>query len=219
MTFAEIWLVDFEFIARDGERPEPICLVALELCSGRLIRLWRDEFGDQPPYRTDAGVLFVAYFASAELGCHLALGWPMPERVLDLYVEFRRHTNGLPLEHGAGLIGALSYFGLDSIGALEKEAMRQRKPDIVWVCLAVRSGMPGRRGWPRSAPTSSTTSQATCARLSGCGRQWRRISIGRGHCCAVGIWPLWRAWNMPAYRSTPHAWRCCVNIGSISRTS
>ena len=76
MTFAEIWLVDFEFIARDGERPEPICLVALELCSGRLIRLWRDEFGDQPPYRTDAGVLFVAYFPAPSS----AVIWPSAGR-------------------------------------------------------------------------------------------------------------------------------------------
>ena len=71
-------------------------------------------------------MLFVAYYASAELGCHLSLGWPMPARVLDLYVEFRRHTNGRETPNGAGLIGALSYFALDGIGALEKEHMRNR---------------------------------------------------------------------------------------------
>ncbi len=60
----------------------------------KVIRLWRDKFGCRSPYWTDAGALFVAYYASAELGCHLALGWPTPTRVLDLYVEFRRHTNG-----------------------------------------------------------------------------------------------------------------------------
>ena len=42
-----------------------------------------------PPYPIGPDVLFVAYFASAELGCHLALGWPLPARVLDLYAEFR----------------------------------------------------------------------------------------------------------------------------------
>jgi hypothetical protein len=129
VTFAEIWLVDFEFRprdGRDGERPDPVCLVALELRSGRLVRRWRDEFGDRPPYRTDSDALFVAYYASAELGCHLALGWPMPARVLDLFVEFRRHTNGKQTLNGAGLVGALSYFALDGIGALEKEEMRKR---------------------------------------------------------------------------------------------
>jgi hypothetical protein len=69
-------------------------------------------------------VLFVAYYASAEVGCHLALGWPVPERVLDLFTEFRNHTNGIPTDSGAGLLGALAYFGLDSIGVIEKAEMR-----------------------------------------------------------------------------------------------
>ena len=73
-----------------------MCLVAWELKSGRKIQLWRDQFGPTPPYTTDANALFVAYYASAEIGCHLALGWPVPERVLDLFTEFRNHTNGCP---------------------------------------------------------------------------------------------------------------------------
>ena len=66
-------------------------------------------------------VLFVAYYASAELGCYRVLGWPMPERVLDLFVEFRARTNGLATPAGNSLLGALAYFGLDSIGADEKD--------------------------------------------------------------------------------------------------
>ena len=107
-----------------GDIPEPVCLVAWELRNGRKIRLWRDEFGATPPYSTRPDVLFVAYFASAEIGCHLALGWPVPERVLDLYVEFRNHTNGLPTISGAGLLGALAQYGLDGVGAGEKDEMR-----------------------------------------------------------------------------------------------
>jgi DNA polymerase-1 len=73
--FREIWCVDFEFSAPPGERPRPICVVAKEFRSGRTIRLWEDELYrcDQPPYPTDASCLFVAYYASAEVGCHLAL--------------------------------------------------------------------------------------------------------------------------------------------------
>ncbi|MGB9388746.1 MAG: DNA polymerase [Xanthobacteraceae bacterium] len=66
----------------------------------------------------------VAYYASAEISCHLALGWPVPERVLDLFPEFRNATNGIPTGNGAGLLGALAYHGLDGIGALEKDEMR-----------------------------------------------------------------------------------------------
>jgi DNA polymerase family A len=123
--YHEIWLVDFEFIAGNGMRPDPVCLVAHELHSGRTIRLWRDQFGPTPPYSTESHALFVAYYASAEVGCHLALGWPKPNRVLDLFTEFRAHTNGLATVAGAGLIGALTHFGLDTIGAEEKDGMRK----------------------------------------------------------------------------------------------
>ena len=68
--------------------------------------------------------MFLAYYASAEIGCHLALGWPVPERVLDLFTEFRNHTNGIPTVSGAGLLGALAHYGLDSIGTVEKDEMR-----------------------------------------------------------------------------------------------
>src|SRR5215470_13352362 len=108
VPFREIWAVDFEFIADPGENPDPVCLIARELRSGRTLRLWRGEFASAPPYPTGGDTLFVAYYASAELGCHLALGWPIPERILDLFTEFRCGTNGLELPAGNGLIGALT---------------------------------------------------------------------------------------------------------------
>ena len=123
-AFREVWAVDFEFVAPPGERPTPVCLVARELKSARKIRVWRDQFGPFPPYAVGADCLFVAYYASAELGCHLALGWPMPARILDIYTEFRCQTNGLPTVAGRGLLGALASYGLDTIGAVEKEEMR-----------------------------------------------------------------------------------------------
>jgi hypothetical protein len=131
--FREVWAVDFEFAQPSGETPSPICLVAWELGSGRKIRLWQDEMRDfpRPPYATDDGALFVAYYASAEIGCHLALGWPVPVNVLDLYVEFRNLTNGKDPLWGASLIGALTWFGIDSMDAVDKDTMRQ---------LAMRGG-------------------------------------------------------------------------------
>ena len=119
--YREVWAVDFEFMAPPGERQIPVCLVARELRSGRTIRLWQDQFGPTPPFPIGADVLFVAYYASAELGCFRALGWPMPARILDLFAEFRDATNGLTTPAGAGLLGALTYFGLDAIGATEKD--------------------------------------------------------------------------------------------------
>jgi hypothetical protein len=120
-------LVDFEFSAPPGERPDPVCLVAREFRSGRTLRLWQDDLRGrrEPPYPTGPDVLFVAYLASAELGCHVALGWPLPARILDLFAEFRNRTNGPSLPHGAGLLGALAWFGLDAIDAVEKASMRE----------------------------------------------------------------------------------------------
>lgn len=136
MTFADfeqIWFTDFEFSAPPGDRPQPICMVALEFKSGNVVRLWMDELRKLPqaPYRTGSGVLIVAFYASAEISCHLALGWPLPSRLLDLYVEFRNRTNRDGLQHRASLLDAMGYMGLDAMEAVEKESMRQ---------LALRGG-------------------------------------------------------------------------------
>jgi DNA polymerase I len=124
--FAEIWCVDFEFISLPGERNVPVCLVAKEVRSNRQVRLWHDEMGPEPPYPTGPHSLFVAYFASAELGCHQALGWPAPARILDLFTEFRNRFNCLETITGrSDLLSALVQFGLDSIGGIEKKSMQE----------------------------------------------------------------------------------------------
>jgi DNA polymerase I len=124
--FGRIWLHDFEFVARPGERPDVVCLAAHELRSGQTLSLWRDQLNSTPPYRTDEGVLFVNFVANAELGCHLALGWPVPRYVLDLNPVFRNLTTGRYTPEGKGLIGALRYFGVSTIGTKQKEGMHKR---------------------------------------------------------------------------------------------
>ena len=76
LPFRELVAVDFEFIATAGNRPTPVCLVARELRSGRRFRLWQNQFGAAPPYAGGPDVLFVAYYASAELGCYRTLRSP-----------------------------------------------------------------------------------------------------------------------------------------------
>ncbi len=131
--FREIWLVDFEFYAPSGERPTPICMVAREHRTGQTIRLAGDDLtgSNSPPFSIGDDALFVAYYASAELGSFQALDWPMPTRILDLYAEFRCLTSGLHVPCGRGLLGALSFHGIDSIDAADKSAMRD---------LAMRGG-------------------------------------------------------------------------------
>jgi hypothetical protein len=100
LPFDEVWAYDFEFIATPGNRPEPVCLVAHELKSGRELRLWQDQFGPWPPFDVGPKSLVVAFYASAEVGCHPVLGWRPPTCILDLFTEFRNSLNGLRLPEG-----------------------------------------------------------------------------------------------------------------------
>jgi hypothetical protein len=124
-----VFLIDFEFRpenGREGNTPEPVCLVVKDFPSGITRQYWQDELYalTTAPFSVESGALCVAYFASAELDCFIKLGWPLPENVLDLFVEFRCLTNGTTPPNGAGLLGALLYFGLPTIAARQKDAMR-----------------------------------------------------------------------------------------------
>jgi DNA polymerase I len=135
-SFREVWVVDFEFNHPDGESlPTAVyCMVAWELHSGRKVSLWQDQLKElkAPPYSLGRDSLFVSYSAHAELSCHLALGWALPERILDLYFEFVRVINVTPREKPskkkgegrASLLRALTYYGLDGIRVGEKDYWR-----------------------------------------------------------------------------------------------
>ncbi len=136
----QLWATDFEYYpgpglangGREGDKATPLCLVAIEMRSGQVVRQWQDEFGPFPPYRFDARALFLSYMTSADLGCHIALGWPQPTCSLDPYIEFRHHTNDGTLKSGDrekgfySLDGALRYFRHDGIDTAHKVDMRAR---------------------------------------------------------------------------------------------
>ena len=124
-----VYLVDFEFHplnGKEGNPPVPVCMVVKRWPCGTTNRYWQDELRQMkaPPLPIGEKSLFVAFYASAEIDCFQALGWPEPVNLLDLYVEFRNLTNGLETPYGNGLLGALLYFGLPSILGEQKEAMR-----------------------------------------------------------------------------------------------
>ncbi len=127
LPFEEIWLWDFEFISNPGEHPDVVCLSAKELRSRQTVSMWFEKGARPPaPFRTDDKVLFVCFAATAELSCHLSLGWPLPAKVLDLSPEFRCIVNGRKPPEGKGLLGALAYYRLDRISEQQKESMRER---------------------------------------------------------------------------------------------
>ena len=136
LPFKHVVAVDFEFefgghttleaAGRSGERPRPVCMCAKDLRTGQEWKLFRGEFGSQAPFPTGPDSVLIAYYASAELGCFRALGWQFPTFVLDLFTEFRAHTNGRDTPNGTSLLGALTYFGLDGIDASKKQDLRAR---------------------------------------------------------------------------------------------
>jgi DNA polymerase-1 len=140
LPFREIWVVDTEFypgpgLANGGVAGDPVtplCLVALEMRSGRLLRLWQDRLGPFPPYRLDNDALIVGYMLAAEFGVHAALGWGEPACALDAYVEFRHYVNDGSVKSGDrekgfySIGGALRYFLEDEIDIARKHDMRER---------------------------------------------------------------------------------------------
>ena len=124
--FREVIFVDFEFVAKPGEHPDVICVAWHEERSGNTFRLWRDELTGAPPYPIGDDVLFVCFVANAELGCHLALGWPLPKHVLDLNPVFRCITNSRIVPEGRGLLGALAYFHMPSGNNKRKAELQKR---------------------------------------------------------------------------------------------
>ena len=131
--FTEVVVVDFEFRQPNGERPEPVCVVAHELVSGRRHRrMLTSDVLPEPPYPVDETALVVAYYAPAEMSCHVSLGWTLPVHVLDLYAEFRNLTNGTEMTGGRSLLDALVYHGLDAMEAVERSGCGS------WRCVVRR---------------------------------------------------------------------------------
>jgi DNA polymerase I len=142
LPFREIVVCDFEFNGgkglrhvpendREGNVPNVVCGVFWELRSGKKTHLWQDQFGATPP--------LVAYMSSAEWGCFLSLGGPLPSRILDLYCEFKNQTNSTGIKqrkktkikgswlrpHGSGLLGADATYGVtDGVAKSDKDHWR-----------------------------------------------------------------------------------------------
>lgn len=141
-AYREVWVVDTEFVSGtpsadgdpipNGEPVVPVCLVAQELHSGRVVKLALNHEGQEAanPLPSGADVLHLVYTATAEMGFYLAMGWTLPLNVLDLWVERRNLTNGL-LDGNfelidTSLVGTCADYGLVHTATERKEAMRSR---------------------------------------------------------------------------------------------
>lgn len=120
--FSSVWIVIVHNHRAPGEPASPGLLAAREIQSSEAVQIGAPKLLSErlPPYATGPQSLFVT-FGGDELGAlNLALGWRMPERLIDLAVEFRNLTNGRSTRCGNGLVGALTWFGLSSASALSQ---------------------------------------------------------------------------------------------------
>jgi DNA polymerase I len=141
LPFREVWALDTEFNLRpsaaytfpndpqpEGSHQHPVALVGHELYSGQVVKMFEDNFGPTPPFDVGGDVLFIAYAAAAEWLTFLALGWPLPTRVIDLHAEYRRHICGTPhdvnVKGNKSLLKALQHFGIQGITAEQKDEER-----------------------------------------------------------------------------------------------
>ena len=141
--YRRVWVADFEYWtgASGNEPPRPICFVAKDVLSGKVIRQWLWEEVEEPPclITTDEDSLYVSFVGSAEINCHRQLGWPIPARLIDLHAEHRRLRYGVERERTElekqtlkknekySLLAAMHAWGLGvhAISAGFKEEMHQ----------------------------------------------------------------------------------------------
>jgi DNA polymerase-1 len=111
-NFTSIWCIVFVAEVRPGERITPITLAAMDLAGALVLQIGRPKLQAirRPPYPTGPQTLIVTVDAQQLAGCHLALGWRLPERIIDLLIEQRnqRRTERNPV---GGLAGALIAVG------------------------------------------------------------------------------------------------------------
>lgn len=102
--FASIWYIVVEVELQPGERLEPTAIAAMDLAAACVVQIGVPKLRGirRPPYPTGPQALIVTIDAQLLASCHLALGWHMPERLVDLMVEYR---NARP--PGRALVGGL----------------------------------------------------------------------------------------------------------------
>jgi DNA polymerase-1 len=125
------WAIDFEFVPRRGSLPAVVtCMAAHCIVTGEKRSLWLCDEWAPCPFDMADDELFIAHSVTAETSCFIALGWPLPTRVLDTMVETARLWNGkVVLQPGdkdsilePSLLKSLAYFNIPCRAAGQKDS-------------------------------------------------------------------------------------------------
>lgn len=143
--FDSRWFVVAAVDVHPGERSRPGALAARDAGADDLIELAAPGLllRRQAPYPTSPRDLLVTIDAQVLVALHLALGWRVPERVIDIGLEARVIGRGGVGPIVGGLAGALLSFGLPSAGGLVRGSTPQtmhrrlRAVETLWDVMAV----------------------------------------------------------------------------------
>ena len=155
MFFRRTLVLDTEYEITRGGLPRVLCMVVYELDAQlrhvRTYRIWRGQFGPQPPFPIDDDTLVVGFALWAELMVFLELGWRLPKYVYCLHTAFLASTNFLlpKLEPGKkrlkprkGLSDAARMYGIAGWEDIDKPAMAADIGNGLWVSIGSGSGPP-----------------------------------------------------------------------------
>jgi DNA polymerase I len=119
--------IDFEFFAPAGCNPQPICIAWICSTTGESGARWLWDKLQSCPFPMTAETVLLSYNVAAEVSCFLALNWPRPTNVIDLWLEYVQVCNGWPVEAPEwkprrapikkprkGLLDAMRAYGLEA---------------------------------------------------------------------------------------------------------
>jgi DNA polymerase-1 len=117
--FSSIWIAAAVVDTRGDKPASPVAVAVRELHSERTIQFGIPKLRgvQNPPYPTGPQALIVTVDARELVACHVALSWRLPERLIDLLVEFKNEANGQHSLLVGGLAGALLCCGQQTLGA------------------------------------------------------------------------------------------------------
>jgi DNA polymerase-1 len=122
------WALDTEFVQGYGT-VSPVCACAVEIFTGERISVWLAGQRPPCPFPTKSA-LYVVFAGIGEWAAFMAEDWPIPRFTLDLYVEHWNEITGAAppfgrKQHDKSLLGAMRFFGLESISVAAKKSARQ----------------------------------------------------------------------------------------------
>jgi hypothetical protein len=189
-SIRETWVVVAAVATSPGEKSTPVALAAIEIATGHLVECGAPRLlgSRRPLYPTGPQVVIVTVQAQALVATHLALDWRLPERIIDLLVEFRNLANGRPELRVGGLPGALLWFGRPSSGGhvtgTSPQQMRRRLAAVSELFASMRPTLDLGRALLRGRymcavarieATGVPVDQTIVARLAG---DWRTLRGG-----------------------------------------